>query len=201
MTADPVADYNQFQSNGACQDHCQGSYAFAVLQGYDCWCSNYIPGDQVDTITCNEQCPGYSSEWCGSTAAGLYGYYQLSAGQPLGTSGGTSATAASTSASSTPAATTTSSYYFTSSSSVSTTQTPEGSTWSSYSPAPSSSATPTPPASSSLSSLVTVATQQTSVRTTSSSMVYSASPTPSMVSVAASSSTKVCSVIFFMLQT
>ncbi|RMZ83572.1 hypothetical protein DV738_g1123, partial [Chaetothyriales sp. CBS 135597] len=35
-----------FQSTGLCADHCRGSYAFAVIQGYNCWCSSYIPADQ-----------------------------------------------------------------------------------------------------------------------------------------------------------
>ncbi|KIW47393.1 hypothetical protein, variant 1 [Exophiala oligosperma] len=86
--------YNQFMSNGACQDHCQGSYAFAVLQGSYCWCSNYVPADQQSTYDCNEQCPGYPQDWCGSTNAGLYGYYQLSPGVPLGTSGASGSSAA-----------------------------------------------------------------------------------------------------------
>ncbi|EXJ79691.1 hypothetical protein A1O3_07972 [Capronia epimyces CBS 606.96] len=89
--------YNLYQSNGACQVHCQGSYAFAILQGYDCWCSNYVPTEQESTSNCDQQCPGYGSEWCGSTEAGLYGYYLLSDGVPLGTSGGSAiSTAVST---------------------------------------------------------------------------------------------------------
>jgi hypothetical protein len=89
--------YSQFQSNGLCQDHCQGSYAFAILQGYYCWCSNYIPSPQQNTLDCNQECPGFS-EWCGNTDAGLYGYYLLSPGQPLGTSGSAgSATSSSSS--------------------------------------------------------------------------------------------------------
>lgn len=98
--ADSNADYSLYMSNGLCQNHCQGSYAFAVLQGSYCWCSNYIPGDQESTYNCNQQCPGYGSEWCGSTDAGLYGYYLLSAGVPLGTSGGSASTAAPTTSSS-----------------------------------------------------------------------------------------------------
>jgi cell wall integrity and stress response component len=78
---------SQFQSNGLCQTHCQGSYAFAVLQGYDCWCSNYVPTPQQNTLDCNQVCPGFGSEWCGSTDAGLFGYFLLSQGVPLGTSG------------------------------------------------------------------------------------------------------------------
>jgi hypothetical protein len=82
-------------SNGACQTRCQGSYAFAIIQGYYCWCSNYVPADQESTYNCNQDCPGYPSEWCGSTSAGLYGYYLLSAGVPLGTSGSSNGNTAS----------------------------------------------------------------------------------------------------------
>ncbi|KIW26949.1 uncharacterized protein PV07_06736 [Cladophialophora immunda] len=89
--------YNEFQSNGACQQQCQGSFAFAVLQGYYCWCSNYVPTPQESTYNCNQQCPGFTSEWCGNTDSGLYGYYLLSAGVPLGTSGSTSNTPSTTS--------------------------------------------------------------------------------------------------------
>ncbi|KIV90742.1 hypothetical protein PV10_05368 [Exophiala mesophila] len=84
----PTYNY-PYQSNGACQQHCVGSYAFAVLQGNDCWCSNYIPADQVSTSDCNQPCPGYPSEWCGSTDEGLYGYFLLSPGIPSGTLGAT----------------------------------------------------------------------------------------------------------------
>lgn len=93
-------DYNIYQSNGECQTHCQGSYAFAILQGLDCWCSNYIPAEQVSTYDCNQPCPGFPSEWCGSTDAGLYGYYLLGSSQPLGTSAGSGASSTSRSASS-----------------------------------------------------------------------------------------------------
>ncbi|KIW17335.1 hypothetical protein PV08_04527 [Exophiala spinifera] len=86
--------YSQYMSNGLCHDHCQGSYAFAILQGSYCWCSNYVPTDQQSTYDCNEQCPGYPSDWCGSTEAGLYGYYELSPGAPLGTSGGSASNTA-----------------------------------------------------------------------------------------------------------
>ncbi|KIW71396.1 hypothetical protein PV04_03570 [Phialophora macrospora] len=88
--------YSLYQSNGLCQGHCQGSYAFAVLQGYYCWCSNYIPAAQQSTYNCDQACPGFGSEWCGSTEDDLYGYYLLSAGVPLGTSGTGSSTPSST---------------------------------------------------------------------------------------------------------
>jgi cell wall integrity and stress response component len=92
--------YAEFQSTGLCGDHCQGSFAFAVVQGHNCWCSNYAPADQQDTVNCNEGCPGISTESCGSESSGLYGYFQLPAGNPLGTSGTGASQASSTSFSS-----------------------------------------------------------------------------------------------------
>lgn len=76
---------DSFQSNGACQDTCKSSYAFAVIEGQNCWCTNYAPGYSVNTLRCNDPCPGYPSEWCGSSASGLYAYFQLSQA-PSGTS-------------------------------------------------------------------------------------------------------------------
>jgi len=78
---------SEYQSTGLCSDHCKGSFAFAVIQDSQCWCSNYVPADQVDTSDCNSGCPGISSEWCGNVDDGLYGYYQIPLGVPLGTSG------------------------------------------------------------------------------------------------------------------
>ena len=90
-------------SNGECQNICQGSYVFAVLQGNYCWCSNYVPdpSSQTNTLDCNQPCPGYGSEWCGSTSAGLYGYYNLG-GTPLGTAGGQSSVSTNPKTSRTP---------------------------------------------------------------------------------------------------
>ena len=92
--------YSQFQSTGLCGDHCQGSFAYAVVQGNECWCSNYTPADQEDTYSCNTDCPGTGDEWCGNTQEGLFGYFLLPAGHPLGTagSGGSSSKASSTAA-------------------------------------------------------------------------------------------------------
>ncbi|KAI1617593.1 cell wall integrity and stress response component [Exophiala viscosa] len=175
--------YSLYMSNGLCQDHCQGSYAFAVIEGYYCWCSNYIPADQESTYNCDQQCPGYGSEWCGNTDAGLYAYFLLSAGTPLGTSG----TAASTAA----AATTTSS-------SVSTSRAVPGSSYSQ-----TTSNVPTTFSSSSLSSVATVGSsgssqssyEASSVTPGSSSAVLTTSPsstsfiTPSTTSTSTTSPT------------
>ena len=90
---------NQYQSNGACFETCKSNYAFAVIQGNTCWCSNYVPANTVSTGLCNEQCPGFGSERCGSSSKGLFGYIALSR-SPSGTAGGASSTASSSSPSS-----------------------------------------------------------------------------------------------------
>jgi cell wall integrity and stress response component len=82
-------DFWPYQSNGECTDHCKasGTWAFAVIQFNDCWCSNYIPSTTTDISDCQKNCPGYPSEKCGDKDAGLYIYIEM-AGQPSGTAGG-----------------------------------------------------------------------------------------------------------------
>ena len=63
-----------YQSNGACSDTCKARFAFAVLKGNECWCSNYVPGNQDNTGSCNTDCPGYPTEKCGNPSQNLYGY-------------------------------------------------------------------------------------------------------------------------------
>ena len=92
-SADPVIVNAQYQSNGACQQTCLGSYAFAVIQGSDCWCSDYIPAESVGTDSCNEQCPGFPSDTCGNTEEDLFGYIALTV-SPSGTLGAPGFTAA-----------------------------------------------------------------------------------------------------------
>ncbi|KAI0436336.1 hypothetical protein F4803DRAFT_572587 [Xylaria telfairii] len=68
-----------WQSNGLCHDFCvDQSFAFAVLQQFDCWCSNYIPvmSSQVGTGECNNICPGWKEDTCGG-GDDLYGYIAL----------------------------------------------------------------------------------------------------------------------------
>lgn len=89
VAADVVAVDAQFQSNGLCHDHCQNDgngYAFAILQGLNCWCSNYAPGQTTSLSSCNEVCPGFGTETCGSEADGLFGYIALDI-TPSGTVG------------------------------------------------------------------------------------------------------------------
>ncbi|KAG0638176.1 hypothetical protein HOY80DRAFT_888418 [Tuber brumale] len=85
-----------FQSHGLCFDTCKAKYAFAVVQGLKCWCSDYIPAST--TTGCDEICPGYGSESCGNTKKGLFGYISLP-NAPKGTAGGSSTTASQTSTS------------------------------------------------------------------------------------------------------
>ena len=83
--------YNLYQSNGACQTTCQATYAYAILKGSDCWCSNYAPGDTTSAGSCAVNCPGFPLEKCGNPSQDLYGYYQLK-NAPSGTLGATSST-------------------------------------------------------------------------------------------------------------
>jgi len=77
-----------YQSNGNCQNQCSG-YAFAVLQGETCWCSNTMPGSLQSVNDCNQACPGYPNDHCGSTSSSLFGYIALGV-TPSSTAGGSS---------------------------------------------------------------------------------------------------------------
>jgi hypothetical protein len=70
------------------------------VQGENCWCSNYIPSNQQSTSKCNEPCPGYPSDSCGSSS-GLFGYIALNI-KPSGTAGASSSAAKSLVSSNTP---------------------------------------------------------------------------------------------------
>ncbi|PLB45915.1 hypothetical protein P170DRAFT_478846 [Aspergillus steynii IBT 23096] len=61
-----------FQSNGLCSDHC-AKFAFGVLQGKSCWCSNEAPNKAttVDDKKCNKGCPGYPDDSCGDASKGV----------------------------------------------------------------------------------------------------------------------------------
>ncbi|KAK8158152.1 hypothetical protein BC567DRAFT_28529 [Phyllosticta citribraziliensis] len=67
-------DTYTFQSNGHCYNECKENFAFAIVQGKNCWCSNYAPSDQKDTTKCDTTCPGYGYESCGNSDDNLYGY-------------------------------------------------------------------------------------------------------------------------------
>ncbi|KAI0415616.1 hypothetical protein F5X98DRAFT_211452 [Xylaria grammica] len=95
-TAATATNSSIWQSNGLCHDFCvDKSYAFAILQEHDCWCSNYVPAEssQVDTDECNDSCPGWQDDTCGAT--GLYGYIALDT-SPSGTADASSSTSTST---------------------------------------------------------------------------------------------------------
>jgi hypothetical protein len=87
--------YWKYQSNGWCHDHCVGDYAFAIVQDFNCWCSNYAPGVTSSSDNCDTECPGYT-EFCGGN--GFYGYIALNK-TSSGTIGASSLTASSTSVS------------------------------------------------------------------------------------------------------
>ncbi|PNS17432.1 Cell wall integrity and stress response component 1 [Sphaceloma murrayae] len=94
--SDTSPTWNQFQSNGACFETCKAEYAFAIIQYQLCWCSNFVPANEVSVSDCSENCPGYPDEQCGNRDGGLYGYIALSRA-PSGTAGASSSTQTSTS--------------------------------------------------------------------------------------------------------
>jgi len=94
--ADSLTAYWTWQSNGWCSTHCQDDYAFAIVQGNNCWCSNYIPADQSSVSDCSDKCPGFPAESCGSLNNDLFGYVALSK-SPSGTMGAASSTSSTVS--------------------------------------------------------------------------------------------------------
>lgn len=82
--ADGQVSSNDYQSNGKCFDTCKANYAFAVVQGKSCWCSDYAPADTSSLGSCSSPCPGFPYEQCGSS--GFFGYIPLNKA-PLGTVG------------------------------------------------------------------------------------------------------------------
>lgn len=80
----PASDL--YQSNGWCSTHCRDNFAFAIVQFQHCWCSDYIPAETTSVGSCDQDCPGFPVEHCGSSSAGLFGYIALSK-SPSGTLG------------------------------------------------------------------------------------------------------------------
>ncbi|KAL2220127.1 hypothetical protein M432DRAFT_305474 [Thermoascus aurantiacus ATCC 26904] len=76
---------NTFQSNGLCRNTCNADYAFAILQGKSCWCSNYAPGETTNISECSDGCPGYPADNCGSVSKNLYAYIEMTDHAPSGT--------------------------------------------------------------------------------------------------------------------
>ncbi|KAI4225229.1 MAG: hypothetical protein LQ349_007096 [Xanthoria aureola] len=73
-----------YQSAGRCFDNCKAQYAFAIVKGKSCWCSDYAPGDTTSLGSCSSPCPGYPFEQCGSDA--FFGYIAIGKA-PVGTIG------------------------------------------------------------------------------------------------------------------
>ncbi|KAF3893580.1 ER membrane protein Wsc4, variant 4 [Trichophyton interdigitale] len=101
-----------FQSIGACQKTCGDKYAFAVLQGKMCWCTNTAPKDTIPNAKCSQNCPGYPDDKCGNTSEGLFAYIMLdkkpstTIGNPSSTTTSSSSTKTSKTTSSSPSTTT-----------------------------------------------------------------------------------------------
>ncbi|CAJ2513634.1 Uu.00g017530.m01.CDS01 [Anthostomella pinea] len=94
-TASGSGNLSDYQSTGLCHDFCVDTYAFAILQDSDCWCSNYEPDPsiQIDVDKCDQNCPGYPDDKCGGD--GLWGYMLLDKA-PAGTKGGETSTPTTT---------------------------------------------------------------------------------------------------------
>lgn len=89
LTARPSAltvENSIYQSDGRCSGNCTDrSYAFAIVQDHNCWCSNLIPNiaDRKSISECQLGCPGYPSDWCGGD--GTFGYMAVVGISPTGT--------------------------------------------------------------------------------------------------------------------
>ncbi|KAI1850113.1 hypothetical protein JX265_003485 [Neoarthrinium moseri] len=98
LTTTSNANSSIYQSDGLCSDFCRSSYAYAIVQDSNCWCSDYTPAAavQVDTSKCDTDCPGYPSDKCGGS--GVYGYLSLgkAAAGTLGADTSTTAAAGTT---------------------------------------------------------------------------------------------------------
>ncbi|TGO19846.1 hypothetical protein BTUL_0002g00920 [Botrytis tulipae] len=105
-TGSGSANSSIYQSDGLCYDFCLDEYAFAVVQGSECWCSNYVPGTTSSTSNCDTPCPGYPDDTCGGES--LYGYMSLTL-SPSGTKGAATTSSTPTSTSSEKVTTSTSS--------------------------------------------------------------------------------------------
>ncbi|KAJ5146331.1 Carbohydrate-binding WSC subgroup [Penicillium bovifimosum] len=90
-----------FQSNGACIVTCS-DYAYGVLQGKKCWCTNVVPSQksQKKISDCDTKCPGYPDDRCGSAAKGVFAYVEIIGNAPTSTAGASSSGTSSSSSSS-----------------------------------------------------------------------------------------------------
>ncbi|KAF2675481.1 hypothetical protein BT63DRAFT_450468 [Microthyrium microscopicum] len=85
------ADQTIYESLGNCMTKCKDKFAYGVVLGEDCWCSNYAPADQQSVSLCSDKCLGYPFEDCGNAGSKLYGYIALGI-TPSGTQGSPSST-------------------------------------------------------------------------------------------------------------
>ncbi|KAL3473919.1 hypothetical protein BJX99DRAFT_260899 [Aspergillus californicus] len=90
------SNFSIYQSNGNCEDHCDGS-AFGILLDKNCWCSDIAPNEATnyDTSDCGDDCPGFPDDSCGNASETYYAYIQL--GNPSGTATVSSSSTSSTS--------------------------------------------------------------------------------------------------------
>jgi len=89
---------NQWQSLGLCKDKCV-LYAFGVVKGFECWCSDYAPNPSKARTDC-VTCPQFDLEKCGNSKTGTYGYIDTGT-RPKGTAVDASDVPSSTTTSST----------------------------------------------------------------------------------------------------
>ena len=82
-----LPDFSTFQSLGNCQKECESDFAFGILQGKKCWCSNIAPhkATNTDDKECAVSCPGFPDDDCGDASKGLFAYIELSNHAPSGT--------------------------------------------------------------------------------------------------------------------
>lgn len=83
--------YSLYQSVGFCSGTCSG-YAFAILQGHFCWCSNFSPDVAVSSSLCNAPCPGYPTDICGNVSSDLFSYVQIGQGSGVISQSGATST-------------------------------------------------------------------------------------------------------------
>ncbi|KAI0159627.1 hypothetical protein GGR57DRAFT_432795 [Xylariaceae sp. FL1272] len=182
-TASSAANFSIYQSQGLCHDFCNDqSFAYAVLNERNCWCSNYTPDDSTttDISDCDTECAGYPTDLCGGD--GLWGYIELgpAASGTLGADTTSTSTAESTTSS---AVTSTTTVESTVSSTTTTTSSSIPDTTSTTSTTAATSKTST--TSTTSTSTTKTATPQTSVQT----ITVGGSPSVQTITFTPSSST------------
>ena len=79
---------HEWNSNGWCHDRCkEKGTAFAIVQFTSCFCSDWIPLEQIGGENCQKPCPGFPTEQCGDQEKGTYGYIAIAGKKPAGTLG------------------------------------------------------------------------------------------------------------------